>query len=101
MRKNPGKQCPIGSRVSRSVMESWRLSSSDPQCPESKKKCKGKLTFLVITDTEGNVSSAKRLSGNKELEEAALTALRQWKYKPISIQGARVEVEGEVFVQFR
>ncbi|MFB3921116.1 MAG: energy transducer TonB [Terriglobia bacterium] len=52
--------------------------------PEAKKKgIEGLVKIDVTVNTKGEVIKTKVVSGPEELREAALTAVRQWRYKPL------------------
>jgi protein TonB len=54
----------------------------------------------AIISKEGEVSELQVLSGHPLLVNAALTAVRQWRYSPTLLNGQSVEVETTVTVSF-
>ena len=62
------------------------------------------LEGLVIiecrVDREGNVADARVLRGHPLLNEAALEAVRQWRYRPTLLNGTPVTVIMTVTVRF-
>jgi TonB family protein len=70
----------------------------------------GTVVIEVIVDEEGRVESARAVSGepfrvatsnDPSLENAALEAARQWKFKPEKVEGDPVKIIGELFFTFR
>src|SRR5215471_1631402 len=49
-------------------------------------RLEGAVTVLVDVDAEGNVLSAEVVSGHPLLRDAAITAARQWKFKPAGMR---------------
>ena len=62
------------------------------------------LEGLVIiecrVDRDGNVADARVLRGHPLLNEAALAAVRQWRYRPTLLNGTPVSVIMTVTVRF-
>lgn len=54
----------------------------------------------VNIDKEGTVYKTELISGHPLLAPAAIEAVQQWKYKPYLLNGAPVEVETQVQVNF-
>jgi periplasmic protein TonB len=56
---------------------------------------------LIITiSKEGNVIDAQLVSGPPQLVPGAITAVRQWRYKPYEVNGEPAQVVTQVDVQF-
>jgi len=54
---------------------------------EAKKKgIQGLVKIDVIINKDGEVAEANAVSGPRELREAALAAVRQWRYKPLGVE---------------
>lgn len=73
-----------------------------PQYPSSllQKKITGKVIVACVVDASGKISgtSIRQSSGQRELDQAALTAVSRWKFKPA--QKAGKPVKGSVLVPF-
>jgi protein TonB len=54
----------------------------------------------AVIGTDGEVHSLEVLSGNPILAQAALAAVRQWRYRPTLLSGQPVEVETQITVNF-
>jgi protein TonB len=74
----------------------------EPVYPELAKRARvqGRVILVVTVDEEGNVSDIRVSSGHPLLDEAALTAVRQWKYSPTLLNGEPVPVIATVTVIF-
>ena len=60
----------------------------------------GTVVVDAVIDEQGNVISARALSGHPLLVDAALKAVLQWKYEPTTLNGQPVSVELRVEVRF-
>jgi protein TonB len=54
----------------------------------------------VKIDKEGSVVRLEVVSGPPELADAAMEAVRLWKYRPYLLNGQPVEVESQLQVNF-
>jgi periplasmic protein TonB len=61
----------------------------------------GDVTIDALIDATGKVTTMKVLSGPALLRQAAMDALRQWKYQGASLDGKPVPMHLNVTVQFR
>jgi protein TonB len=61
----------------------------------------GTVVLEAVVDEEGNVSAVKVLSGHAFLVNAAVQAVKQWKYSPTVLNGEPVPVIATVTVIFR
>src|SRR6266705_678445 len=61
----------------------------------------GDVTIDALVDPAGNVTDVKVISGPTLLQEAAMAALRQWKYEPARLDGRPVSFHLNVTVKFR
>ena len=61
----------------------------------------GEVQLLATISRSGNISSLKVLKGDMRLAEAALQAVKQWKYKPYLLDGAPVEVQTTITLNFK
>ena len=81
-----------------------RLASKvDPVYPPEalRQRTGGKVRLHVVIDRMGAVESASIIDGPAPLADAALRAVRQWRYEATTVGGAAVEVEQDVTVVFR
>lgn len=61
----------------------------------------GTVVLEAVVDEEGNVSAVKVLSGHILLVDAAVQAVKQWRYSPTVLNGEPVPVIATVTVIFR
>ena len=89
-------------RVSAGVASGLLVSKVPPRYPEDAREARvqGTVVLKVNIDKEGNVYNTELISGHPLLAPAAIEAVRQWKYKPYLLNGAPVEVETHVQVNF-
>jgi TonB family protein len=67
--------------------------------PEAKKaRIQGTVVLNVVIGKSGAVENLKVESGPQELQQSALDAVRQWKYKPFLLNGDPIEVESTIKV---
>ena len=60
----------------------------------------GSVTVNVIIDEDGNVVSARSVSGHPLLQAAAVAAARQAKFAPTKLSGQPVRVSGVLVYTF-
>ncbi len=89
-------------RVGGDVQQSKLVYRVDPVYPQIAKLARqsGSVILEVNVDEEGNVREVKVLSGNPLLNEAAVSAVMQWKYSPTLLNGEPVPVTATVTVVF-
>ncbi|MDE3157760.1 MAG: TonB family protein [Acidobacteriota bacterium] len=61
----------------------------------------GDVVVDALIDANGNVKTAKVLSGPAMLQQAAIETVRQWKYEPARLDGQAVAMHLTVTVKFR
>jgi TonB family protein len=96
----PVKRDPI--RVGGNVQESKLIRKVEPVYPELAKRARvqGSVILVVTVDEEGNVADIKVTKGHPLLDEAAKSAVSQWKYSPTLLNGEPVPVIATVTVIF-
>jgi len=55
----------------------------------------------VHTGRDGTVQEVKLLSGQPLLAEAAIAAVKQWRFKPRMVKGVAVEMQTTVTLSFK
>jgi TonB family protein len=60
----------------------------------------GIVKLHVLLGTDGSVKEVQVVSGHPLLVQAALDAVRDWKYKPTTLNGVPVEIDTEIDVEF-
>lgn len=80
------------------------IAAPAPRYPvESRRKREaGTVTLLVVVGEDGRVEtiSISRSSGFEQLDRAALSAVRRWRWSPVMIDGQAVKVRGLVQIPF-
>ncbi|HEV2289340.1 MAG TPA: energy transducer TonB [Candidatus Acidoferrales bacterium] len=89
-------------RRSESVQEGLLANRVQPQYPEIARMARisGTVELRAIIGRDGRVRSVEVLSGSPLLAPAAVSAVRQWRYRPTLLDGEAVEVETHVTVRF-
>jgi TonB family protein len=89
-----GNNPDIGSKLIRRV---------EPVYPELAKRSRvsGKVILEISVNEEGVVTDAQAIDGHPLLNDAAVDAVRQWKYSPTLMNGKPVPVKATVTVVFR
>jgi protein TonB len=77
-------------------------SKIKPEYPEVARKARiaGKVLLSAVIDREGNVTDVTVLKGHPMLNNAAIDAVKKWKYKPAIQNGKPVKVYMTVGVDF-
>ena len=88
-------------RVSR-MMEGNLVHRVDPQYPVIAKTAgvQGTVVIKAIISRDGAIEHEELVGGPPLLANAALQAVRQWKYRPYYLNGEPMEVETQITVNF-
>jgi protein TonB len=94
----PAIPLPIGGNVQAARL----LSSVPPVYPALARtqRISGDVRVDALIDASGKVSAMKVISGPALLHQAAMDSLRQWKYRPATLNGSAVATHLAVTVQF-
>lgn len=77
------------------------VASPDYTAEAKKKKIEGAVTLAIVVDKKGDVIDARVVKGlGYGLDENAIIAVKEWKYKPAEKDGEPVAVKMEVTVDF-
>lgn len=90
-------------RVAPEVMDQQILYKVDPVYPEAARKAgtQGLVVLDALIAPDGSVKRLRPIAGPEALAQAALEAVKNWKYTPYRSGGQAVEVETTVSVDFR
>jgi protein TonB len=96
----PAMKQPV--KISEGVLQAQLLSRIEPQYPILAKlaKTEGTVRLRAFISQDGRITSLEVISGNPLLVQAALEAVRQWRYRPTMLNGEPVEVETFITVIF-
>jgi TonB family protein len=97
--KGPDAPLPVGGDVKQAQL----IKSVPPTYPAMAKtqRVSGNVKIDALIDASGNVSSMSVLSGPAMLHQAALAAVKQWRYQPAELDGKPTSMHLTVTVQFR
>jgi protein TonB len=85
------------------VMEKLVTHRVDPDYPEAARPAnlRGIIVLDVVVGRDGSVRDMHALNGPEVLAQAAMDALRWWRFKPYRVDGQPAEVETTVAVEFK
>ena len=88
--------------MSEGVMEAALLNKVQPQYPPAARSMHiaGTVRLQAIIGKDGRVRDLQVLSGHPLLVQAAVAAVREWRYRPTELNHEIVEVETEITVNF-
>jgi protein TonB len=89
-------------RVGGDVKRPKVISAPPPEYPflAQRAKITGVVTLEATIDEHGNVVNLRPIKGDQMLINAALKAVKQWKFEPTYLNGVPVSVQLEVDVSF-
>lgn len=93
---------PVRVRVSQGVSAGLKIKDVRPVYPEPAKlsRIQGSGAMNAVISRTGDISDIEVLAGPVELVVSAVTAVRQWKYKPYLLKGEPVEVNTTITVMY-
>jgi len=88
--------------ISSGVAQGNLISQTRPTYPPIAKAARvsGTVVLQATISKSGTITNLRVISGNAMLQQAALDAVRQWRYKPYLLNGDPVEVDTTVNVVF-
>lgn len=91
-------QKPEKIRVSWNAMKGNLEREVEPELPKDPNgnAMRGHVVLRINIDVRGDVVSAVRMNGKPELADAAIVAVKQWKFKPFLLNGQPLQTETEV-----
>jgi len=97
----PPDASPLRRRVSVSsrVMQGNRISGDEPRYPLNT-SVRGTVVLQATVNEQGTIEDLKAVSGPPALQQAALEAVRGWRYKPYLFDGDPVQVQTTINVVF-
>jgi len=84
-------------RIDSGAQESMLEQKIEPAHPGH---ARGVVQLSVVVGKDGSVIDVKPLTGGPSLLDAAVEAVRHWKYRPLLLNGFPVEVQTTVEVSF-
>ena len=89
--------------LSSRAAESSLTHRVEPEYPEEARLqgIQGAVVLEVHIRADGSVEQLKVVSGEPVLADAAMTAVRQWRFKPRLVNGERAEMQTTITLNFR
>jgi TonB family protein len=89
--------------ISPEATEGSLLHRVEPEYPEEarQQRIQGAVALDVRIGSDGAVQDLKVVSGHRLLAEAAIAAVKQWRFKPQVRKGQAVEMQTRVTLNFR
>ena len=93
---------PSRVRVSQGVTSGLLLHRVNPVYPDGARRghIQGKVLLQALIGKDGNIKDLQVISGPKELTQAAVGAVQQWRYRPYLLMGQPVEIDTIIEVNF-
>jgi TonB family protein len=93
---------PDAVRVGGAVMQSRLVYMVHPDYPNDARpeRVSGQVALEIVIDEEGSVVEIQVISGHNSLQQAAIDAVKQWKYSPTLMNGNPIPVRAEVRITF-
>jgi protein TonB len=90
-------------KVSEGVLQAQLISRIEPRYPPLAVQTRKEGTVLLhaIISIDGRITALEVVTGPPLLVQAAIDAVRQWRYRPTYLNGEPVEVETSITVIFR
>ena len=85
-------------KVEARVQDSMSIEKAMPVCSDA--HVTGVVQLAVIVGKDGTVTKINPIAGPERLVEAAVDAVKHWKYRPTLLNGLPVEVQTTVDVSF-
>lgn len=98
----PRPATPKAVRVSSGVAEGLLIRQVRPQYPELARNAlvQGIVVLHAVIGQDGTVRDLRLISGHPLLVAAAIDAVRQWRYRPYTLNGEPVDVDTTIQVNF-
>ncbi len=89
-------------RVASRLAEANLIHDVAPQYPPEagRARIEGTVVLMAVIGKDGSVQDVRVESGLPILAQAALEAVKQWRYKPYLINGEPVEVDSRITINF-
>src|SRR5438270_3324121 len=98
----PKVATPQRVRVSMGVTQGMVLHKVQPSYPPLARtaRVQGTVLLAAVIGKDGTIQNLHVISGHPLLTQAALDAVKQWRYRPYILNGEPVEVDTQVTVNF-
>ena len=84
------------------VAQANLINSVNPVYPPLARaaRVQGVVMLQAVIDKQGTIADLAVLSGHELLTQAAIDAVRQWRYRPVLLNGQPVDVVTTITVNF-
>jgi protein TonB len=84
------------------VLQPKLISASPPTYPRQAtlQRVQGDVVVDALVDVKGRITDAKAISGSPLLQQAAINAVRLWRYEPARLDGEPVAAHMQVQISF-
>ena len=98
----PKVAAPTKLRISSGVAEGNLINKVEPPYPAMAKiaHVQGDVVLQALISKQGSIENLRAVSGHPILIQAAMDAVKQWRYRPYMLNGEPVEVETTITVRF-
>jgi len=98
----PKVAAPQRIRVSQGVLAGNLIQQVQPVYPPMAKiaRVQGPVVLQAVISKQGTIENLRVVSGHPMLIQAAIDAVKQWRYKPYQLSGEPVEVDTQITVNF-
>ena len=102
LRKRPSRRPIKRIRVAARVVEANLIHDVAPQYPPEagRARIEGTVVLLAVIGKDGSVEDVRVESGLPLLAQAAIDAVKQWRYRPYLLNGEPVEVDSRITINF-
>lgn len=89
-------------RLKPELAEALLSERVEPEYPDAARRAHvhGTVTLETLIGANGRVQQVTPVSGNPQLADAAVNAVRQWRYKSFTVDGHKVPIRTQVTVTF-
>lgn len=93
---------PAKAPVKGGILSGKAIKKVQPTYPPIAKAAgaQGPVSVQIVINEAGNVESAKAIAGHPLLQQAAVTAAKEWQFSPTRLSGNPVKVEGTISFVF-
>ncbi|MGB8769019.1 MAG: TonB family protein, partial [Candidatus Korobacteraceae bacterium] len=97
------KLAPQKVRVSSGVAQGLLIHQVSPKYPPQAQEARiqGTVVLQAVIGKDGTVQNVHVVSGHPMLTQAAMDAVRMWRYKPYTVNGEAVEADTQINVNFK
>jgi periplasmic protein TonB len=89
-------------RVAAAVAEANLIHDVPPQYPPEagRERVEGMVVLMAVIGKDGAIKDVRVESGLPLLAQAAIDAVKQWRYKPYLLNGEPVEIDSRITINF-